>query len=179
MNENTVRHLLKHPDMPYNKMMKERKDQQMTYDSRPDTYKHIAEVRKNLNTVAASLMIRGHVHDDSKLVSPEVEVFDEYTPKLKDAEYGSDEYKGFLKGMGVALEHHYAANDHHPEHFAHGVKDMDLMQFTEMLCDWMAAVKRTKGGDIRKSIEFNRERFGYGNELAQLMLNTVGTLESE
>jgi hypothetical protein len=27
-------------------------------------------------------------------------VFDEFTPKLRDSTYGSDEYKAFLEGMG-------------------------------------------------------------------------------
>ncbi len=58
-------------------------------------------------------------HDRSKTESPEVECFDEYTPKLKGATYGSDEYKQWLAEMKPALDHHYAANRHHPEHRAH------------------------------------------------------------
>ena len=151
----------------------------MTYDSRPETYEHIDAVRRNLRVIVDDLNSRADLHDKSKLVSPEVEVFDEYTPMLKEAEYGSVEYKSFLEGMKVGLKHHYAYNDHHPEHFDSGIKDMNLMQFTEMLCDWLAAVGRTKNGDIRKSIEHNRERFGYGDELATLMLNTVEALEND
>ena len=30
--------------------------------------------------------------------------------------YGSDEYKACLTEMKPALDHHYAANRHHPEH---------------------------------------------------------------
>jgi hypothetical protein len=145
----------------------------MSYDSRPDTHEHIALVRENLNSIAIGLLNRGHMHDRSKLEPPEVDVFNEYTPKLKHSTYGSDEYATFLEGMGEGLRHHYAANDHHPEHHPNGIADMNLMQLTEMLCDWMAAVKRHADGDIRRSIEINRERFGYGDEIARLMLNTV------
>jgi len=39
------------------------------------------------------------------------------TPKLAGSTYGSEEYKAFLGQMKPALDHHYAVNDHHPEHF--------------------------------------------------------------
>ena len=150
----------------------------MKYDSRPETYQHIRVVSGYLTIVAQDLQIRALVHDQSKLESPEVEVFNEYTPKLKNSTYGSDEYKQFLVGMGEGLKHHYAVNDHHPEHFENGIQDMNLMQITEMLCDWLAAVKRHADGDIRKSIELNAERFGYGDEIKRLLLNTVEALEA-
>lgn len=147
------------------------------YDSRPDTKAHISVVRSFMLRVLDNLESRAARHDKSKLESPEVEVFDEFTPKLKSSTYGSPEYAAFLEGMGVGLKHHYAHNDHHPEHFTNGIHDMNLMQLTEMLCDWLAAVQRHDDGDIRKSIEINAERFGYGDEIQRLLTNTVGALE--
>lgn len=150
-----------------------------TYDSRIDTYKHIREVQRGMRVVYNDLAERAANHDQSKLESPEVEVFDEFTPKLKTSTYGSAEYEGFREAMGEGLRHHYAANDHHPEHFENGIRDMNLMQMTEMLCDWLAAVKRHDDGDIRRSIEINAERFGYGDEIKRLLHNTVDTLDVE
>jgi hypothetical protein len=144
-----------------------------TYDSRPDTYAHIATVRDYLLRIVTDLMYRAHDHDLSKLEEPERSVFDEYTPKLKDSTYGSDEYKTFLKGMGEGLRHHYEVNDHHPEHFENGIDGMDLVQITEMLCDWKAATLRHADGDLGRSIEQNAERFGYGGEMKRLLLNTA------
>ena len=145
----------------------------MSFDSRPDTYMHIARVRELMINLAVELLRRAHDHDKSKLLSPEVEVFDEFTPKLKDSTYGSDEYREFLVGMGAGLRHHYKANDHHPEHFAGGIKEMDLVQLTEMLCDWKAATERHTDGDLARSIEQNAERFGYGDEIKRLLHNTA------
>lgn len=145
----------------------------MSYDSRPDTYAHIATVREYLLKIAHNLTMRGHDHDLSKLEEPELSVFNEFTPKLKDSTYGSDEYKSFLEGMGAGLNHHYEVNDHHPEHFENSVADMDLLQLTEMLCDWKAATLRHKDGDLRRSIEMNAQRFGYGIEIRELLLNTA------
>lgn len=152
----------------------------MSEDSRPDTHEHIAQVRGLLLGVAADLTRRAHVHDRSKLAEPELSIFDEFSPKLRDSTYGSDEYKGYLEGMGEALKHHYAENDHHPEHFVaetdreqDGIAAMSLIQLTEMLCDWLAATRRHADGDIYRSIEQNAERFGYGDEIKQLLRNTV------
>jgi len=143
------------------------------YDSRPDTYAHIAEVRKRLLQAAADLIDRADRHDASKLREPELSVFNEYTPKLRDSTYGSDEYKAFLVGMGEGLQHHYEHNDHHPEHHRDGVENMDLVQVIEMLADWKAATLRHADGNLERSIKQNAERFGYGEEFQRLLMNTA------
>jgi Family of unknown function (DUF5662) len=148
----------------------------MAYDSRPDTWEHIHTVQGYLLSIAEDLTARAFHHDQSKLEEPELSVFNEFTPKLRDSTYGSDEYKAFLAGMGEGLRHHYNANDHHPENHAKGIAEMDLLQLTEMLCDWKAATERHADGDLGRSIEQNAERFGYGDELEQLLVNTARNL---
>lgn len=143
------------------------------YDSRPDTWTHIHRVQQLLGDVVIDLVFRAQEHDQSKLVSPEVEVFDEYTPKLKHSTYGSDEYKSFLEGMKVGLDHHYAANSHHPEHYEGGISDMSLLDLIEMLCDWKAATERHTDGDLDRSISMNAERFGYGPDIERLLRVTA------
>lgn len=152
-------------------------EDEMTYDSRPATHEHIAVVRGYLSEVIKELLDRAQNHDASKLVDPERETFDEYTPKLKHSTYGTDEYKGFLVGMGEALKHHYASNRHHPEHHADGIEGMNLMDLVEMICDWLAAVQRHDDGDIRRSIDINQERFGYDDQLKRILHNTVDALD--
>lgn len=146
------------------------------YDSRPDTYAHIATVREYVNRAVVNLLHRGGDHDLSKLESPEREVFDEFTPKLKHSTYGSDEYKSFLTAMGEGLKHHYEVNSHHPEHYEDGTAGMSLLDLVEMLCDWKAATLRHDDGDLRRSIEINQERFGYTTELKLILLNTAEEL---
>ena len=120
------------------------------------TRQHIERVRNLLNDAVRELLARGEKHDQSKLKDPEVSTFVEYTPKLKDSTYGSDEYKGYLEAMKPALEHHYHYNRHHPEHFgARGVNGMNLIDLLEMFCDWKAAGERHADGDIYHSIEHN------------------------
>lgn len=149
------------------------------YDSTDDTLDHIEEVRRRLNRVIHQLHLRLLRHDQSKLASPEKEAFDEFTPKLRGMTYGSPEYKACLDAMKPALEHHYANNRHHPEHFADGIKDMTLLDLVEMLCDWKAATLRHADGDILRSIHQNQVRFGYSDELKQIFLNTVSEMEAD
>lgn len=164
-----------------------------TYDSRPDTYDHILKVQRYLGLVIGLLLERLTLHDHSKLHAPEVEMFDVYTPKLAEVAYGTPEYEEFRQAMGEALEHHYAANSHHPEHFESGIRGMSLLDLIEMLCDWKAASERhTKrppmpaspgrsdapqyDSNIERSIALNQERFGYGGELRDILLNTASEL---
>ena len=145
----------------------------MIYDSTKDTQEHIEKVRKNLKDVLIDIAARSYDHDKSKLEEPEKSIFDEYTPKLRDTTYGSDEYKAYLVKMGVALEHHYENNTHHPEHYPNGINGMCLLDVIEMLADWKAATERHADGDILKSLEINKERFGISDQLYEILKNTV------
>lgn len=144
------------------------------YDSRPDTIEHILRVRELLYIVQNKLEARGFAHDQSKLQQPEKYTFDTCTAKLKAMTYGSPEYKAALLDLKPALDHHYAENSHHPEHYAGGVDDMSLLDVLEMLIDWKAATERMKdGGDIRRSLQINRERFNLSPQLASILANTI------
>lgn len=141
------------------------------YDSRIDTLFHIRQVSALISEFAAEMLKRAIVHDKSKLENPELEIFDKWTPKLKDVVYGSDEYKEMLKQLKPALDHHYANNSHHPEFWEKGIDGMDLYDLVEMLIDWKSAGMRDKGGNIIKSLEINKERFKISNQLYSILLN--------
>jgi len=151
----------------------------MSYDSRPDTYEHIQKAQEYLDDAITDLLGRRARHDQSKLVPPELDMFNEFTPRLADAEYGTEEYKAVLREMQATggLDHHYDTNDHHPEYFEKGIEGMDLLQVLEMLCDWKAAGERPGGIPIRESIQRNLERFDFGLEMMHLLLNTVERLQ--
>jgi hypothetical protein len=150
----------------------------MTLDEcRVETQKHIEKVRKYIRFFTDKLTSRGVNHDAAKLESPEVELFAEYTPKLATTEYNSEEYKQCLAGLKPALNHHYATYRHHPEHFANGVNDMNLIDLVEMLADWKAASERQHNGNLLTSIEVNANRFKMTDQLKQILLNTAKTLD--
>lgn len=142
-----------------------------------ETQKHIRLVASLLHKVAKELLDRADIHDQSKLESPEVEMFTEFTAKLATSTYGSPEYDEFRKQMGPALAHHYAHNRHHPEHFKHGINEMTLVDLIEMLCDWKASSTRHNDGNIRKSIEHNANRFAISPQLVRILENTADDLD--
>lgn len=142
-----------------------------------ETQKHIETVRKYIRFMIDKIEMRGVKHDASKLESPEVEAFAELTPKLASTTYGSPEYTAFLEKLKPALDHHYAANRHHPQHFVNGVNDMTLIDIIEMFCDWKASTLRQNDGNLLKSIETNAERFDFDGQLKQIMINTARMLD--
>ena len=142
-----------------------------------ETRKHIAMVGAYIGLVVGILQQRAANHDKTKLEEPELQLFTEYTEKLAGCTYGSDEYKTFLEGLKPALNHHYAKNRHHPEHFLNGIEDMTLIDVMEMICDWKAATLRHNDGNILKSIDINTKRFNIDPQLAKILKNTVELFE--
>lgn len=138
-----------------------------------ETQKHIERVRHYIRFITDRLTLRGVKHDAIKLESPEVELFAKHTRCLADTPYNSEEYKAYLAALKPALDHHYANSRHHPEHFANGINDMNLIDIVEMLCDWKASSERQKDGNLLKSIEQNASRFNYDDQLKQIFINTA------
>jgi hypothetical protein len=151
------------------------------YDSTEDTVAHIRKVQGALDHVIGNLKARAASHDSSKFAEPEKSAFDQATPKLKHLVYGSDQYRAALREIKPALNHHYANNDHHPEHYDYdGVLGMSLMAIIEMLADWKAAGERHEPPTgINQSIAINSVRFKIPAYLTQIFYNTVRELDWE
>lgn len=136
------------------------------------TREHIDLIRLFLREMAVELLKRGETHDRSKLDRAEVDTFTLYTHRLKGMTYNSDEYKQCLAEMAPALKHHYGHNRHHPEHYEKGLEGMTLIDLLEMFIDWKASVRRHADGDLARSIQVNRERFGMSDQLVTIFENT-------
>lgn len=147
-------------------------------ESRRATRKHVNSVRGYIAMIIDALDKRAYEHDRSKLDPPEVELFAEYTPALAKMTYNSKEYKASLVKLKPALDHHYAKNRHHPEHYPNGIKGMNLVDLAEMFCDWKASSERQHDGNLLKSIEAAAERFGLSEELVAILKNTVDLFEN-
>ncbi|MEL7039093.1 MAG: DUF5662 family protein [Cyanobacteria bacterium J06592_8] len=144
-----------------------------------ETLKHIERVMQLLATMQHEITRRMFTHDRSKLHSPELEMFENFTEQLATMSYGSPEYEQCRQEMlQEALKHHYQNNRHHPEFFERGVLDMNLIDIIEMLCDWKASTERYFNGDIYQSIEHNAQRFQLTPELVKILQNTVPLLTS-
>jgi hypothetical protein len=142
------------------------------------TLEHKEQVADIMDVFAQVIRKRGLTHDNSKLEDPEFEGFVEYTPLLAQTTYGSEEYQKYLNDLKPTLDAHYSRNRHHPEFYANGVRDMSLVDLLEMFADWYASCKRQNDGNIRLSIEKNRERFGYSKDLEQIFINTIELIEN-
>lgn len=143
--------------------------------SRKATYAHIEKVRKNLKLILRNLTERRDRHDASKMEEPELTGYAGLSEALKGLTYGTPEHRAAFEPFKPIIQHHYQANDHHPEHFANGVNDMSLLQIIEMLADWKAANDRN-GGDFSQSMQVSIKRFAVGEQLAGIITNTAREL---
>lgn len=131
------------------------------------TRDHIARVQQLLTVLINDLEERAAMHDASKLLPPERDAF----ASIGHAAYGSPEYEANLIKLGPALEHHYACNSHHPQHYADGIDGMTLMDIVEMFADWKAASERHPANTF-----LGRKRAGLCNQLYRIFQNTAKEL---
>lgn len=143
-----------------------------------DLVQHKKWVAENLQIVANELFRRAAIHDNSKFSPEEFEAYEAAFPDLQKYAYGTEEFKAALSTIQPAIEHHYQANDHHPEHFPGGIIDMNLIQLIEMVCDWMAAARRSQTG-VLKGMEINRKRFGIEPQLINIIAHTIIALQDK
>lgn len=143
------------------------------YDCTDDVKEHMMQVGYHITGFIIELENRIHRHDNSKLEEPEKSMYDEYTPRLKELEFGSDEYKASLENMGSALKHHYENNRHHPEHFKNGIDEMNLVDIIEMVCDWIAAAKAKGGNENPIDMDYLSERFHIDAQLRSIIINSL------
>jgi hypothetical protein len=140
------------------------------YDCTDDVLEHRKRVSFWIHWIIEVLEYRAEHHDESKLESPEKEIFDEFTPKLKEFAFGSDEYRAALANMGEALNHHYQNNPHHPEYFKRGINGMSIWDVVEMLADWMAA---TSVKNQFMNLDLLQERFAISPQLRNIIANSL------
>ena len=150
----------------------------MASDFIKDLVQHKQWVAENMQRAANALFGRAAVHDNSKFESEEFELYDKLFPELQKYAYGSPELKAVYKQLGPALKHHLKVNRHHPEYHEDGINDMNLIDVLEMVCDWMAASKRSQTG-IDRGLVINKERYGISDQLFEIIRNTVAMLLEE
>jgi Family of unknown function (DUF5662) len=150
----------------------------MPSDFIKDLVQHKQWVAENMQTAATELFQRATIHDNSKFSPEEFELYDRLFPELQKYAYGTSELKAVYTQLGPALNHHLKVNQHHPEYHENGINGMNLIDLIEMVCDWMAASKRSKTG-IERGLEINKERYGIGDQLFEIVKNTVAMLLEE
>lgn len=148
-------------------------------DSVLDTQEHANKVESYIDAVIMELNRIKKIHDKSKMTPPELLYFAKYGPMLKNLTYGSDEYKKCLEEMQKGIAHHYENNPHHPEYHKDGIRGMNLVNITEMLCDWYAASRRHDNGDINESLKINKKRFNISEDLIEILRNTIEFIDSK
>lgn len=146
--------------------------------ARRETVRHIRRVHELLSDAALELLRRGREHDKSKFAPVEMNALERLHAHISvhgPLPYGSPEYRARTAILGPMLEHHYANNSHHPEHYPNGVAGMDLFDLIEMFFDWQAAVERN--GDDAINLSYTADKYGLPEMLVSILRNTATRME--
>ncbi len=120
------------------------------------------------------LILRATFHDFSKFGLYEGSSYGKHLPEFKKVKYGTPEYDDILRRFQEAINHHYALNRHHPEHFKDGYLGMNLLDIVEMFFDWKAASRKKIGtGSLEKSLSINGKRFKMSDDIIRIMDNSL------
>lgn len=107
--------------------------------------------------MALALLYRANIHDNSKLVGPELEL-------LANLEGNQDTFINpnvqLSENQQKIIEKHWENNRHHPEYFDN-IEDMTELDIIEMVCDWYARSMQYKTDFLSfvKSRQENRFHF--------------------
>lgn len=134
--------------------------------------KHKASVKNKLIFLAKELEERAKKHDDSKLQQPEVTYLIEMDKEGRK-EYGSQEYFDKMKRWEKFFKHHYENNRHHPDHFLNSVEGMNLIDLCEYIVDIISYYDNMHVGDAIKTINEQKDRFKFDDQLTQILKNTL------
>lgn len=104
---------------------------------------------------------RAFRHDWTKYKWDEASGFAKAIFELPKYVYGSPEAKALGRQISPTIELHKSRWDHHPEFWDGGYTSMSRIAKFELICDWAAAIRRGKDGNLAHSIEINAKRFHY------------------
>ena len=169
------------------------------YNAADAIRRHQEHVKKLMHAVVMDLHVRAQVHDDSKFSPeeyPHIQAIGELVQREGKVDFGTPEYEARKKLLGPMLEHHYANNDHHPEHFMDGaerdirrwrkgdgvelidvtgVAGMTLMALVEMFCDWSAAAS-DRNPDGALDIGVGCKKYEMPPMLEEIFRNTAAAM---
>lgn len=142
------------------------------YDSTYDTMIHKFNVFTVMNLLIKDSVNRAIAHDNSKMESPEKEIYDKFIPQLKPVKYGTPEYIAVTSQMKKeGGNHHNQVNRHHPEYFENRVDGMNIIDLLEMICDWFAASIRSDSPFL-EGLNSNIKRHNISPQLENIIRNT-------
>ena len=125
--------------------------------------------------LANSLMYRANIHDNSKLVGPELELFTNLYGNQESFVNPKTQLTDYQKEI---IEKHWENNRHHPEHFENS-SEMSELDIIEMSCDWYARSVQY-GTDFMSFIKTRQEvRFHFPNEVFEKILKYCSVLNAE
>jgi hypothetical protein len=124
--------------------------------------------------LAWKIIKRGFLHDLSKFSGIEWKFFSRHSfENYPHVGYGETYLQHLQTTVKEAIDHHYELNDHHPEHYKNGIRDMKFDAFIEMYLDWLAATRANPHNTLSEVLKTNKDRFKIDDQLYEVMCNGI------
>ena len=152
----------------------------MNNDSSTNIMRHRSRVYSKMMFVIRELTKRAHSHDNSCFGVEEAPILDEILPEINNTDtidpssetFNQDRYDYLMRRKELVDALHFKENDHHPEHFESSICGMNVIQLTEMVCDWIAKSKE-QGTDIWNDLKIYKEKYSISEDLYNILINSV------
>lgn len=125
------------------------------------------------DNLAILLLQRANIHDNSKLVGPELELLANLSGNQKAFINPEVQLSEYEKGI---IEKHWENNRHHPEHFEE-VSNMSELDIIEMVCDWYARSMQYNTDFLSFVKSRQDSRFHFPKEMFQKILKYCEILD--
>lgn len=113
------------------------------------------------------LLQRANIHDNSKLVGPELELLSSLS---EDKAGFTDPSIQLTSQQKKIIEYHWANNRHHPEYFK-DVSEMSELDILEMVCDWYARSEQYATDFLSFVVSRQENRFHFPAEMFEKIYN--------
>ena len=137
--------------------------------------RHQKHVEANMGQLAAELIRRGHMHDQSKLSPSELDGFVEIHHIAREYPLGTPEYEAAMRDA-TCIKEHFSNNSHHPE-YHEKTEDMGWLDLIEMVLDWKAASDTYGHKTVRECLDYQKERHSFSSDQWWLILQIVDWIE--
>lgn len=136
-----------------------------------------------MNRIAKEITMRGPRHDSSKRSGVERATFMKYHLKPVDIWGISNKSHPHPDDLQAAIVIHAKNNDYRPEHHPNGMRDMNICQLTEMICDIATSAKELGILDENRRTtcikSMLRDRYDVEEPLSSIITNSVNKLISK
>lgn len=140
---------------------------------------HKQMIESDFENICEYLRTKAVVHDNDKIEEGYVNsVYEEHFPKLKQIEFGTEEYVAYERNHFAKAHYLHSQNRHHYYNPNNELDDIDLFDLIEAIVDMKQSQKQYSQFDMDILLKTFYDKGTLDLDLESLVINTVMRIES-